>query len=60
MDNGNLCEQCAYQAYDEDYDDYVCSVQMDEDDCYRLLESRYRQCPYYRAGDEYRIVRSQM
>ena len=22
MDNGNLCEQCAYQAYDEDYDDY--------------------------------------
>ena len=54
-----LCTQCAYLIYDEEYEEYICDVQMDEDDYYRILQSRYKQCPYYRNGDEYRVVRRQ-
>ena len=55
-----LCEECAYFAYDEDLEEYVCDVQMDEDDFYRISQSRYRNCPFYRNGDEYQVVRKQM
>ena len=26
------CEYCAYNAYDEEMDEYYCSVNLDEDD----------------------------
>ncbi len=54
-----LCAQCAFYIYDEEYDEYVCDVQMDEDDYYRISEGHYKVCPYYRNGDEYLIVRKQ-
>ncbi|MBR2259242.1 MAG: hypothetical protein IJ899_18315 [Blautia sp.] len=56
----NLCSQCAYLIYDEDNEEYVCDAGMDEDDYSRLSQNGYRQCPYYRNGDEYLVVRSQM
>ena len=56
----NLCSQCAFLVYDEDYEEYVCDARMDEDDYSRLYQSGYKQCPYYRNGDEYLVVRSQM
>ena len=56
----NLCSQCAFLVYDEDYEEYVCDARMDEDDYSRLSQSGYKQCPYYRNGDEYLVVRSQM
>ena len=56
-----MCAQCAFYIYDEEYDEYVCDVQMDEDDYYRMISGeRKRSCPYYRDGDEYKIVRHQM
>ena len=56
------CETCTYYIFDEEYDEYVCDVQMDEDDFFRLSEGsrEHRNCPYYRCGDEYLIVRKQM
>lgn len=54
------CEDCAYYAYDEDYDEYICDAQMDEDDFYRLSERNYSGCLYYRSGDEYQVVRKQI
>ena len=33
---------------------------MDEDDYSRILHGGYKSCPYYRNGDEYRVVRKQM
>lgn len=54
------CESCALFYYDEDYDDYVCSADMDEDDYGRLVASERSVCPYYRDGDEYKIVRHQI
>ena len=31
-----ICQQCAYLIYDEDYEEYICDAQMDEDDYSRL------------------------
>ncbi len=55
----NQCERCAYFAYDEDYDDSICEADMDEDDYARLISSRGA-CPFFRDGDEYKVVRRQM
>ena len=54
------CETCVYFEYDEFDDGYYCSVDMDEDDFARPLASRFQECPYYRDGDEYAVVRHQM
>ena len=35
-------------------------VDMDEDDFQRLMEREYKQCPYYKDGDEYKVVRHQI
>ena len=54
------CESCMYYEYDEDYECYVCEVNLDEDEMARFMEDRFYDCPYYRLGDEYIIVRKQM
>ena len=57
---GNDCDPCAFYTYDQDYEDYVCDVDMDEDEYARFLSDRHYHCPYYRNGDEYAVVRHQM
>ena len=47
------CESCAFYSYDEDYDDYVCEMDLDEDEMVRFLSNQSSQCPYWRPGDEY-------
>ena len=54
------CENCAYFAYDEYEDDWYCTVDMDEDDCGRLMSGAMKACPYFVDGDEYKVVRHQM
>lgn len=54
------CDSCTYLLYDEDYDEYICDAAMDEDDYNRLRENAFKGCPYYRDGDEYRVVRKQL
>ena len=54
------CETCTYYTYDEEYESYMCDVNMDEDEYMRLISDQHYQCPYYRNGDDYRIVRHQM
>lgn len=54
------CDSCAHYEYDEEYECYVCEMNLDEDEWYRFVTSSYRECPYYRYGDEYAIVRHQM
>lgn len=31
-----FCDTCAYNAWDDDEEDYVCQADMDEDDYYRF------------------------
>lgn len=53
------CETCLYYEYDEDYDSYMCSMDLDEDEAEKFMNYNFRQCPYYNPGDEYSIVRKQ-
>jgi len=53
------CETCAYLQYDEDFEEYICDIDMDEDDTARLMQDAHTSCPYYRSGDEYLIARKQ-
>ena len=36
------CDFCAYNEYDEDDEEYYCSVNMDEDDMARFVQSSYK------------------
>lgn len=57
---GYACEDCNNYVYDEDEEAYICVQDMDEDDFYKAMSSKFRDCPYYRSGDEYKVVRHQM
>ena len=54
------CDTCVNFVYDEDYECYICEADLDEDEMARFMTSSYRDCPYYRNGDEYLVVRKQM
>ena len=54
------CESCMYFGYDEEFEEYYCEVNLDEDDMARFLSRKYKSCPYFKNGDEYRVVRHQM
>lgn len=54
------CETCANYLYDEEYEYYVCDVNLDEDEMVRFLTHSKFECPYYKNGDEYQIVKKQM
>ena len=51
------CQYCARYVYDDEYGDYVCDVNMDEDEYIRFLQGKG--CPYFSLDDEYAIVRKQ-
>ena len=48
------CDSCANYVY------YTCDVNLDEDEMAHFLADTFYQCPYYRLGDEYAVVRKQM
>ena len=56
----SLCETCENYVYDDEYEYYVCEVNLDEDEMQKFLSGSLDSCPYYRPDDEYRIVRHQM
>ncbi len=53
------CETCSHYVYDEEWDQYYCAVNLDEDDMYRFISGSFFNCPYYQLYDEYAIVRRQ-
>lgn len=54
------CEYCVNYSYDEEYECYVCEVDLDEDEMAHYLMGSFAQCPYFSLEDEYKIVRKQM
>ena len=50
------CESCVWYSYDEEYDDFVCEMDLDEDEMARFLSSQAGDCPYWRPGDDYRTA----
>ena len=55
----SCCEQCVYYVFDEDWECYVCEVNLDEDEMSRFLSGSNFECPYFRYDDEYGVVRKQ-
>ncbi|HIT34961.1 MAG TPA: hypothetical protein IAC31_10135 [Candidatus Faecousia intestinigallinarum] len=53
------CDSCWYFDYDEEYDEYICRMDLDEDEVYRIHTYRQGRCPYYRQGDDYTLARRQ-
>ena len=53
------CESCVFYQYDENYDDYVCDMDLDEDEMERFLRGVNDACPFYRRGDDYETARRQ-
>ena len=72
MSDAVNCEYCVNYSYDDDYECYtceinldecgyyVCLVNLDEDEMVKFITGNFNQCPYFKMGDEYRIVRKQM
>lgn len=54
------CDNCVNYVYDEDYECYVCDVNLDEDDMQKFLSGSNFECSYFRLDDEYKVVRHQM
>ena len=54
------CDTCTYYVYDEEYEAYVCDVNLDEDDLARFYGGKKNDCPYYRLDDEYRTIKKQI
>ena len=54
------CEQRLYYEYDDLYDCYTCSMDLDQDEMELFLRGRMQHCPFFQPGDEYQIVRKQM
>lgn len=60
MSSNSNCDYCMNYGYDEEEDYYECQVNLDEDEYARFLGRSFAQCPYFRMGDEYKIVRKQI
>ena len=59
MASTNACDTCNKLVYDEELEEYVCDMDLDEDDLARLYSSHYRECPYYQSDNEYEVVKHQ-
>ena len=53
------CETCWHYDYDEEYEEYYCMMDLDEDEVYHIMTSAKQRCPYYRQGDDYYWARRQ-
>ena len=42
------CEYCSNYVYDEDYEYYVCDINLDEDEMARFMSYSDWDCPYSR------------
>ena len=54
------CETCDNYIYDEEYDEYCCRMDLDEDEYGRIAFNSDYKCPYYRYGNEYEVVWKQI
>lgn len=59
MAGSTICDNCAFYDYNEEYECYECTVNLDEDELYRFMQGGSFECPYYQPYDEYKIVRKQ-
>ena len=57
---GSQCDSCSNYVYDEDYECYVCMVDLDEDDLAHFRSGGNVDGSFSQTDDEYKVVRKQM
>ena len=45
------CEDCMNYTFDEEYGDFTCEQDLDEDEMVRFLSRELTACPFYHSGD---------
>ncbi len=57
----NPCDVCMNYEYNDETDSYECvlEIDLDMDDYERSLRGDRVECPFFKFGDEYNIVRKQ-
>ena len=53
------CESCEFYDQDE-YGDFSCIMNLDEDEYASMLQGKKNRCPYFRFYDEYKSVQKQI
>ena len=53
------CEYCAHYVFDEETEQYICEIDLDEDEMERFLSGTDTDCHYFNLYDEYGVVRKQ-
>lgn len=53
------CEDCWNYNYDEETDQSYCSMDIDEDEWYRIVSRRRGECPFFRQTDDYYLPHRQ-
>ncbi len=53
------CDMCMYYDYDDETEQYVCTLDLDEDELEAFLSYRTQNCPYFRFYEEYKLVERQ-
>ena len=54
------CDSCEFYDYDEEWEEYLCTLSLDEDEMVQFLSGNTGRCPYYRYYDEYKSVHKQI
>lgn len=58
--NFGNCDNCIHYYFDDESECYVCDMDLDQDEMRLFIIGDFKQCPYFRFGDDYTIVRKQM
>lgn len=53
------CENCVYYDYFEEYDEYMCMMNLDQDEMEKFISYSFSNCPYFKFYDEYKMVKKQ-
>lgn len=59
MKNKTNCDSCVYCVYDDEYNYYECTINLDQDEMEKFITNTYYSCPYFRFYDEYKTVKKQ-
>ena len=54
-----VCESYWHYDYDEEFDEFYCRMELDEDEYRRVFSNPQGRCPYYQKGDDYYLPRHQ-
>ena len=60
LQSAGRCEDCEFYDFDEEWEEYICSMSLDEDEMADFLGRNTNGCHYYKFYDEYKSVQRQI